>query len=61
MDLNTERHFRMRLKGYAISFSIQKRVIYTDYYARPAVDFFGRLHSIENIKNGYRSGKGVCS
>ena len=38
-----------------------KEVIYPDYYARPAVDFFGRLHSIENIKNGYRSGKGVCS
>lgn len=27
-----------------------KAAIYPHYYARGVVDFFGRLHSIENIK-----------
>ena len=34
-----------------------KEVIYPDYYARSAVDFFGRLHSIENIKTDIDSGR----
>ena len=34
-----------------------KDVIYPDYYARPAVDFFGRLHSIENIRTDIEQGR----
>ncbi len=34
-----------------------KEVIYPDYYARPAVDFFGRLHSIDNIRKDIEQGR----
>ena len=34
-----------------------KDVIYPDYYAKTGVDFFGRLHSIENIRSDIEHGR----
>lgn len=34
-----------------------KDVIYPDYYARTGVDFFGRLHSFDNIKIDIEQGR----
>lgn len=34
-----------------------KEVIYPDYYTQAVVDFFGKLHSIDNIKNDIEQGR----
>lgn len=34
-----------------------KAVIYPHYYTRAVVDFFGRLHSFENIKTDIEAGR----
>ena len=34
-----------------------KSAVYPHYYTKAVVDFFGRLHSIENIKRDINSGK----
>lgn len=33
-----------------------KAVIYPDYYTKAVVDFFGRLHSIDNIVKNIKAG-----
>ena len=34
-----------------------KEVIYPDYYSQAVVDFFGKLHSIDNIKKDIEQGR----
>lgn len=34
-----------------------KAVIYPDYYTKAVVDYFGRLHSLDNIKSDIEQGR----